>query len=39
MSASVQIPLEVFGYGFVIAFFMAAMIKALMFVIKKFTKS
>ena len=39
MSASIQIPLEVFGYGFIISFFMAALIKALMFIIKKVTKS
>jgi hypothetical protein len=39
MPVSVQIPLEVFGYGFIISFFMAALIKALMFIIKKVTKS
>jgi hypothetical protein len=39
MPVSIQIPLEVFGYGFIISFFMAALIKALMFIIKKVTKS
>lgn len=38
MPTSLLIPLEVFGYGCVVAFFMAVLIKVLMHLITKFTK-
>ncbi|MGL4738124.1 MAG: hypothetical protein ACRCW2_11805 [Cellulosilyticaceae bacterium] len=38
MPVAVIVPLEVFGIGFIIAFGIAVMIKALLIVIRKFTK-
>jgi len=39
MPSSILIPLEVYGYGCVIAFFMAGLIKVLMYCITKFSKN
>jgi hypothetical protein len=39
MPTAILIPLEVFGFGFIISMMMAVMIKSLMVLIKRITKN